>query len=357
MVRPRRRHLRRLLRGPGGSLGMKGRVRRRGIRVGDDRRLRKRQPAVPPCRPSYRSAYVEYDPWVDEQSAHSPRFERAAAKPMPKRDPIADHHNSRNRIPTPVDGRRATPTNPGRAGGTASLATGQGSGASSSSSAPWTWTPSHVKFRGVIPDQIMWIRNTYSELEVYLLEKYTNTLGARDARSYVDTMLQRMHSMCTGEVQFATGNDLQSRWKRWICHAVLAMSNLSDPSMSTTVDWLTGNDTKLDTRTVLAMLQQLEKKNRATKIYRFTSMQLSVLCLCPSEDSAAPPDPDAAIMVHLFGDATALLRSNQRAYTFTETLQGLGHHFQGERVDFEDHCIAGCQLISIAENIMETAKI
>ena len=104
------------------------------------------------------------------------------------------------------------------------------------------------------------------------------------------------------------------------------------------------------------MLQDLEKKNRATKIYRFTSLRLSVLCTCPSEDSAAPPDPDAAIMIHLFGDATSLLRSRSRHYSFTETLSGLGDQFQGDRVKFEDHYVPDCQLIFIADNITTTAK-
>ena len=133
-----------------------------------------------------------------------------------------------------------------------------------------------------------------------------------------------------------------------MCHIVLAMSDVSDPSMSTTIDWLVATDLNFDARKVLAMLQRLEKKNRATKIYRFTPVQLSVLCICPSEHSAAPPDPDAAIMIHLFGDATALRRSQRRQYSFTETLNGLGHQFQGDRVQFEDHCVEGCQLISIA---------
>ena len=59
-----------------------------------------------------------------------------------------------------------------------------------------------------------------------------------------------------------------------MCHAVLAMSDVSDPSMSTTSDWLAGTDLDFDARKVLAMLNDLEKKNRATKIYRFTTVSI-----------------------------------------------------------------------------------
>ena len=199
----------------------------------------------------------------------------------------------------------------------------------------------------------MWIRNAYSELETYLLRKYED---ARDARSYVDSMLQKMHSFCVKSGKIVAGDSLLSKWKRWMCHAVLAMSDVSDASMSTTIEWLVSADLNFDPKKVLAILEALEKKNRATKIFRFSKLQLSVLCTCPHEDSAAPPDPDAAVLIHLFGDATSLLRSRQRHYSFTETLQELGNEFQGDRVKFEDHCVAGCQLLSIAESIVSTSK-
>ena len=169
------------------------------------------------------------------------------------------------------------------------------------SSRSWTWTSSRASFTGVDPDHIMWIRNAYSELEQDLRHKYQHELDTRDARSYVDSMLHKMHSFCMGTGQVATGDNLLSKWKLWMFHAVFAMSDVSDPSMSTTVGWLAPTDLNFDARKVLAILHELERKNRATKIYRSSQLQVSVLCTCPSEDSAAPPDPDAAIMIHLFG--------------------------------------------------------
>ena len=164
----------------------------------------------------------------------------------------------------------------------------------------------------------MWIRDTYTELEQYLIEKYQNVFDTRDARSYLDSLLHRMYILRTGEEQVATGSTLQSKWRRRVCDAVLAMSGVSESSMATTVEWLTADEMNFDVKRVLAILHGLEKKDRVTKIFRFTMEQLSVLCTHPSPDSAAPPDPDGDITIHLFGDATALLRSQQRHYNFTE---------------------------------------
>ena len=260
-------------------------------------------PKTPPVPPRRTVGYVgeeEYDPWVHEASPRTSRFAGTTAKAMPKRDPVADYHARRGGS-TPADGRRSTPTGTGTAGGVSNPTGGRAIDASSSSVPSWTWANFGSAFTGVNPDQMMWIRDTYTELEQYLLDKYNNILDTRNARSYVDRSLHRMHTLCTGEEQVASGNNLQSKWRRWICRAVLAMSGVSEPSMATTVEWLTADEINFDARKVLSILHDLEKKDRATKIYRFALEQLSVLCTHPSPDSVAPPDPEGAIMFHLSG--------------------------------------------------------
>ena len=70
-------------------------------------------------------------------------------------------------------------------------------------------------------ENMMWIRYTYNELENYLMDKYQNVLQTRDARSCVDRLLKRMYTMCTGDDHVTTGNDLQSKWRKWAaCHGL-----------------------------------------------------------------------------------------------------------------------------------------
>jgi len=226
---------------------------------------RPKSPQMPPRRNVYYSA-PEYDPWSEEPEPVVPPPMALAPKAVPKRDLIAEYWKAmgdRRWVPkAESQGTRSSdtygasgtsgPTNGPDAGTSSSHTRTQGAAASgmqdpteaprsgaAPSSRSWTWSASKTAFSGVDPDHIMWIRNAYSELEQYLLRKYS---GTRDVRSYVDSMLQKMHTFCmvSGKSPpgLVAGDSLLSKWKRWMCHAVLAMSDTSDTSMSSTSDWL-----------------------------------------------------------------------------------------------------------------------
>ena len=91
-------------------------------------------------------------------------------------------------------------------------------------------------------------------------------------------------------------------------------------------------------------------------ILPFTTEQLKTLVSGQaSEDSMPPPDmAEAQLTVHIFGDASTMLRSrNARSYNFNQVLTETNQTFHN--VKFEDHSIEGQRRLSIAKTMEDVA--
>ena len=88
---------------------------------------------------------------------------------------------------------------------------------------------------------------------------------------------------------------------------------------------------------------------------KLSDEQITTLCQCPRKDAAAPPDVSASVVVHLFGDQTAMLRSTKRDYNFQDTLDIKDSGAMGF-MHVEDHFAKGNMLGSIADDILKEAQ-
>ena len=196
-----------------------------------------------------------------------------------------------------------------------------------------------------------WLRQMYSDLVDKLRSK---SRFEPDFEEKIDEMIRRIHRLKTQEDYVETGGDIRSRWRSWAQHMLLAVSRLCDSESD--IEALSSTEWN-DHVYVLNLLSELLSHGSVRGPARLSAEQLKVLCGNPSQNACAPPPRGMPITVHLFGDATTLLRSNNRInYRFEEVLNNSTVYNSNRRAQFRDHCEDAGILSSIAQKIADVAE-
>jgi len=179
--------------------------------------------------------------------------------------------------------------------------------------------------------------------------------GIPEADQKTEAAIRRVHVMRTGEEYVETGNDLRSRWRKWVRDMTVAICNLTEENLQSTIEMVSEDRNAKDVLVQLEALAKLETKGQVRGATSFSMEQLRVLCLHPHECCAQPPETTGPLTIHMFGDATTILRTSNAKYDFNQTLESAALSM-GRNVTFVDHCQDGHQLLGISEEIMKGAS-
>ena len=162
--------------------------------------------------------------------------------------------------------------------GGASGAAGQSTGGTPSSA--WQWTTSYsgnpipagppVEFRPPgafdawnVPkesgSESFWLRNAYAELADRLRMRLR---GDPEADQKIDEALHQINWLRTGEEYVETGHDLRSRWRKWVKEIAVAISNLTEDDLRTTVEMFSTDEEAEDLIVQINALVRLEEDGR-----------------------------------------------------------------------------------------------
>ena len=136
---------------------------------------------------------------------------------------------------------------------------------------------------------------------------------------------------------------------------IVAMSALVEEGYDTPVSMAVDDQGLTDSSVNIEVLRKLERIGRVRGATRLSVEQLSLLCEDPHPESAAPPNPGGPLTVHIFGDATTVLRTNKNSYSFDVVLASVPDVI-GRDIRFRDHGVAGNQLLSIASDITKVVQ-
>ena len=78
-----------------------------------------------------------------------------------------------------------------------------------------------------------WLRNAYSDLVERLKERLKDS---PEADQKIEAALRQVHLMRTGEEYVETGNDLRTRWRKWVKEMTVAISHLTEENLQTTIE-------------------------------------------------------------------------------------------------------------------------